>query len=246
MSAHRITNEDYIAACKRVHGDRYNYEETFYTTSREPVVIKCRIHGAFTTNANSHLSKGTGCPKCMLGVRKTTEDFVKEAKQVHGDRYDYSRVEYVRKQDPVKIICSTHGEFLQRPSDHLYGSNCPSCTKYGYDKKKRANLYVLTCGEYTKVGITNRDVTKRVWQINNNAKRFGINFQIHFSINLDGIVAKTAEYIFKGDIAGKYENIDLKIDGKTETFANLCPDFAVSHILVILGEINESKIDSGN
>lgn len=59
--------------------------------------------------------------------RKTTEEFIEQAKKVHGDKYDYSKVVYTRTRDKVKIICPTHGEFLQCPEDHLYGNGCQKC-----------------------------------------------------------------------------------------------------------------------
>ena len=51
--------------------------------------------------------------------KKTKEEFVAEARKVHGDKYDYSLVEYVDFSTPVQIVCPTHGAFWQRPSDHL-------------------------------------------------------------------------------------------------------------------------------
>jgi hypothetical protein len=52
-------------------------------------------------------------------AKLTTEEFIAKAKAVHGDRYDYSKVEYVDYRAIVSIICSKHGEFWQRPDIHL-------------------------------------------------------------------------------------------------------------------------------
>ena len=46
----------------------------------------------------------------------TTIDFIIRAKEVHGDKYDYSKVEYVNNKTKVCIICPEHGEFWQRPA----------------------------------------------------------------------------------------------------------------------------------
>ena len=62
-----------------------------------------------------------------MGKRKTTEQFIQEAINIHGDRYDYSNVEYVNNRTKVVIACSQHGEFLQTPGDHLNGRGCPVC-----------------------------------------------------------------------------------------------------------------------
>ena len=53
-------------------------------------------------------------------ARKTKQEFIEEAQQVHGDRFDYSEVEYVNTHTPVKIKCGQCGlVFLQEPSSHL-------------------------------------------------------------------------------------------------------------------------------
>ena len=57
----------------------------------------------------------------------TTEEFIAKAQAVHGDRYDYSKVEYVNASKKVCIICKKHGEFLQRPSHHTDGRGCVRC-----------------------------------------------------------------------------------------------------------------------
>lgn len=60
-------------------------------------------------------------------AKLTTEEFIKKAQAVHGDRYDYSKVEYVNAQTKVCIICHKHGEFLQRPTNHISGHGCNKC-----------------------------------------------------------------------------------------------------------------------
>ena len=62
-------------------------------------------------------------------TRLTNEKFIKRAKDVHGDKYDYSKVEYINSQTKVCIICPEHGEFWQTPCNHLNGTNCPMCSK---------------------------------------------------------------------------------------------------------------------
>lgn len=64
----------------------------------------------------------------------TTEDFIKKAINLYGNQFDYSKTKYIHSKQPVIIICQKHGEFLQRPNDHLCGKNCNSC---GKDKKTK-------------------------------------------------------------------------------------------------------------
>ena len=60
--------------------------------------------------------------------RQTTEHFVTKARNVHGDKYDYSLVEYVTTQTKVLIICREHGPFSQTPTNHMRGHGCPNCS----------------------------------------------------------------------------------------------------------------------
>ena len=59
----------------------------------------------------------------------TTESFIEEAKEIYGDRYDYSRVEYKNRDHRVTIICPVHGEFQVYAREHLDGKGCPKCEK---------------------------------------------------------------------------------------------------------------------
>ena len=63
----------------------------------------------------------------VFSVRKTTEQFIEDAKAIHGDKYDYSRVDYKTNKAKVCIVCPIHGEFWQTPNDHLSGHGCKHC-----------------------------------------------------------------------------------------------------------------------
>ena len=60
--------------------------------------------------------------------RLTKEEFIKKARTVHGDKYDYSFVVYKNTDTEVKIVCPIHGDFWQRPHNHLHGAGCPTCS----------------------------------------------------------------------------------------------------------------------
>lgn len=64
-----------------------------------------------------------------MARRFTTEEFIERAKLKHGDKYDYSKVEYFNNHTNIMIICPIHGEFQQRPEHHLNGSECPKCAR---------------------------------------------------------------------------------------------------------------------
>ena len=68
-------------------------------------------------------------------MKYNTESFIQKAKEIHSDKYDYSKVEYIGSQTKICIICPKHGEFWQRPADHLRGCGCWKC---GGKKSQRA------------------------------------------------------------------------------------------------------------
>lgn len=127
----RSTREDFIRRARKVHCDRYDYSLVEYVNNHNKIKIICSKHGVFEQTPANHLNKH-GCPlckACVLAERLTltTKEFIQRAREVHGDKYDYSLVEYVHGRTPVKIICKKHGEFMQKPNDHLDGHGCPSC-----------------------------------------------------------------------------------------------------------------------
>ena len=118
--------EQFIEKARKVHGDKYDYSKVNYVNSSTKVTIICPIHGEFEQTPNKHLL-GQGCPKCAGGIKLTTKNFIEKARKVHGDKYDYSKVNYVNNRTKVIIICPEHGEFEQTPASHLTGSGCPMC-----------------------------------------------------------------------------------------------------------------------
>ena len=104
-----------------------------YNGNKNYVTVRCKKHDyTFRTKPN-WLHGGTGCQKCYderrgETTRKTTEEFIKEAREIHGDKYDYSKVVYEGNKKKVCIICPEHGEFWQTPNKHLsLGQGCPKC-----------------------------------------------------------------------------------------------------------------------
>jgi len=81
--------------------------------------------------------------------RKTIVEFIKEAKDIHGSLYDYSKSKYVNARTKVIIICLEHGEFQQRPTSHLTGYGCPSCAR-----KKTITAKTKTTEQFIKEGIS--------------------------------------------------------------------------------------------
>ena len=119
-------NKEFIDACIKIHADKYDYSLVTYINNRTKVKIICKYHGEFEQIPQNHLSK-KGCPKCGGKIKSTTIDFIKKSIILHNNKYDYSLVNYTNNRIKVKINCLKHGEFEQKPNDHLNGRGCPTC-----------------------------------------------------------------------------------------------------------------------
>ena len=131
MKKHTV--DEFIQLAKILHGDKYDYSKVVYINNTTPIRIICPIHGEFEQTPKSHL-RGYGCQKCAreytgLRHKATKGQFIAKAQKLHGNKYNYDKVEYVDSVTPVCIICPKHGEFWQTPNDHLNGRGCPLCNE---------------------------------------------------------------------------------------------------------------------
>lgn len=69
----------------------------------------------------------------------SNEDFILKSIKIHNDKYDYSKVDYIKSSEKVIIICKEHGEFKQRASNHLRGRGCYNCKK---SKKYNNSIFI--------------------------------------------------------------------------------------------------------
>ena len=126
-SGSKLTSESFTARAKITHGERYDYTNSKVAGYHGIVKIACQEHGEFEQTPNNHL-QGKGCPKCIGKMVSDTESFVMAAREVHGDKYDYTEAEYVTAVRKVKIACHKHGIFEQTPANHNGGNGCPKCS----------------------------------------------------------------------------------------------------------------------
>lgn len=159
--------EVFIEKANTVHGNRYDYSNVKYNRSTEKVNIICPIHGVFCQTPQAHL-RGNGCPKCANEKRGrnrlSTQDIIDRLKKIHGNKYDYSKVEYINANTKIILTCKTHGDFSILPFSALNGSGCPKCAgknlskeeiiekikaihgdKYDYSKVKKVNSNEKVC-----------------------------------------------------------------------------------------------------
>ena len=144
LYALKYSTDEFITKAKKIHGDKYDYSKTEYVSIRTKVEIICPEHGSFWQRASSHID-GNGCQRCGFkkGVslryeKYNTDYFINHAKKIHGDKYNYSKTEYVNAVTKVEIICPEHGSFWQRASSHINGSGCPRC----YSKVSKSELEI--------------------------------------------------------------------------------------------------------
>lgn len=179
----KLEKSDVIKRFRSKHGNKYDYSNVDYINSKTKVKIICPIHGEFEQTPDQHFNHG--CKKCGVDVRvvnqtHTNEDFIKKSKLVHGNRYDYSLVEYRGHRHKVKVICKNHGVFLTTPANHINKkSGCRKCgdrckgwsfsewvemavkSRY-FDSYKLYVLRMYNDLEYFyKVGITYRKISVR-------------------------------------------------------------------------------------
>ena len=122
----RLPQNEIIEQFKMVHSNKYDYSQVQYLNSMEKVQIICPEHGPFFQKPNDH-KQGIGCPNCNISKPKTQEETIEQFINVHNNKYDYSKVQYINTKTKVQIICPEHGSFFQKPNNHKQGAGCPSC-----------------------------------------------------------------------------------------------------------------------
>lgn len=143
----------FINKSKSLYGDKFNYSITEYKGSRKNLKYICKKHGVITQTPERHYSEG--CLQCGLEESDKKRriyyqrKFIEEATEIHKNKYDYSKVQYVKSDQKIIIICHKHGEFDQTPSLHLCCRGCPQC---GHDRRLQLvlNRYSKTCIKWLK------------------------------------------------------------------------------------------------
>ena len=162
----KLTKELFINKANDVHEYKYDYSEVEYKNGHTKIRIICKDHGIFEQLPTNHL-QGQKCPICSNRFKFTNEIFIKKAQQIHGNKYDYSEINYINSHTEIKILCREHGYFNQMPLNHLKGNQCYKCSNivrtnddfitkantihkniYTYDKtdyKSTRNKVIITC-----------------------------------------------------------------------------------------------------
>uniref|UniRef100_A0A6C0D5K7 Uncharacterized protein n=1 Tax=viral metagenome TaxID=1070528 RepID=A0A6C0D5K7_9ZZZZ len=132
-----ITWETYKEQLQNLHNNEYDYSKVIWNGSDNEITVICNIHGDFIIRAQYH-KNGRGCQKCSkenkIQYNKHNKDiFIENAIQKWGNKFDYSKVDYIDSNNKVIVICKKHGEIEIFPPNHLnYG--CGAC---GRETNKR-------------------------------------------------------------------------------------------------------------
>lgn len=125
----------FLARAAAIHGNKYNYSKTKYTSSNQKVIITCPTHGDFNQTPTAHISGKQGCPACATIARKlytsstklTQQQFVTRATEKHAGKYNYTNTIYTKLNAKIIVDCPDHGPFTQEAKAHLRGQGCPMC-----------------------------------------------------------------------------------------------------------------------
>lgn len=227
---------EFLKLSKDVHGDKYDYSKVVYRKSTESVTITCPTHGDFSQPPFRHL-RGYGCLKCAVlsrarGLSSNSEEFVSRCKDIHGDTYDYSKVEYLNNSTKIEIVCRKHGSFSQTPASHLCGNGCPACANYGYNKSKPGVFYIYKSDSFIGFGITN-NLKSRTKTHKINFKKSGVVAELHKTYTGSGEAILSMERAVKRKF--KQQIINTGIEGfkweaiKCEVFVDLL-DFVEEYL----------------
>jgi hypothetical protein len=161
----RYSKEQWVEKAKSIHGEKYDYSKVEYINTSTKICIICPKHGEFSQTPKDHL-RGRGCGKCggensIKKRTKTTEKFIQEVKEKHGDCYDLTKVDYINDSTKVCIICKKHGDFYITPLHLLSGEGCRLCgiEKAAISRTKKHTKFLEECVNSHQDG-TNYDYSK--------------------------------------------------------------------------------------
>ena len=141
-----LSNGEFITRSIKAHSNKYDYSLVNYVNSKTKIKIICPIHGVFEQAPVSHI-RGKGCYLCGKDELKkkisfTKSEFIDKAILAHGNKYDYSLVNFVNTHTKVKVLCPKHGVFEQLPYDHISKHGCEKCTSSISNSEQEINDFL--------------------------------------------------------------------------------------------------------
>lgn len=162
INRRKYTFNEFVNRSINSHGNKYDYSKSKYVNENTKVEIICSIHGSFFQSPSEHINRKQGCKKCSsiksrADLMHTKDSFIKEANLRHGNKYDYSKIDYYNYFSPIEIVCKKHGSFMQLPRDHINYCGCQRCGSECLISKGQQEIYDFLSG-YVNVIQNDRTV----------------------------------------------------------------------------------------
>lgn len=135
-------NKNFIERSSIIHNYKFDYSKVLYKNGSTKVIIICPEHGQFEQRPDCHLN-GNGCDKCSSSYKYTADSYIRKAKEIHGEFYNYDKINYHDIRSSIIITCPNHGDFIISAAYFLYGPGCIKCNK-NYHKSQ--NLWLDQLG----------------------------------------------------------------------------------------------------
>lgn len=164
-----MTTEDFIKKSNEIWNYKYDYSITKYVNTTLHVSYICKDHGIINQLPHNHYRYG--CGKCGIKNNKRnitlkafcSQNFINKANQIHSNKYNYSKVNYINCITKVIIICGIHGEFLQTPNGHLSGRGCNKCGLES-SKKTKISSFISFLSDFSEKYGNKYDYSQVIWE----------------------------------------------------------------------------------
>jgi very-short-patch-repair endonuclease len=136
---------EFIIKAKEINGDKFDYSLVDYKNCDTKVKIKCiTCNKIFEQIPYNHINKKAGCVNCYtinkykITLNQRLNEFIKKAKEIHNNNYDYTKVNFVNSKTPIIIICNKcNNEFKNTTNAHLKGDGgCKICAINKFKKER--------------------------------------------------------------------------------------------------------------
>lgn len=210
--------EGFINKANLIHKDKYDYSKVVYINNKTKICIICPLHGEFNQRPDNHANLKHECPKCKSEKQskrqvKDWNNVLIEFNNKHNFKFNYSKAIFINLNTEIIITCQIHGDFSQKPLNHLRGNSCQKC--YNERRKKLSDdlfrihrkIKSLIYNSYKNKNFTKKSKTLEIlgckWEVfkkhlEDNPYGFKIDNK---ELDLDHIIpissAKTEEDIIK-------------------------------------------------
>ena len=155
----KITPQEYKEKFSALYPDYELLSD--YNGDKNYIEVRCKKDGNVWKTKPNWLKQGIGCKVCYHKrrgeeSRKSVDTFIKQAKEIHGDKYDYSKVDYRGNKSKVILICPKHGEFAVTPNKHISrGDGCPKCAdeQNGINTRLSLETFIDRSKKYTIINM---------------------------------------------------------------------------------------------